>query len=136
MPSRRRSSAMRHSLRNTAAAIPTTGSISSTSGQRRPLARRSCMRTVPFAMLLGLLVAANAGAADDNLDRVMALLAQRTHGHVSFVEEDHLALLERPVRSSGELFYDRPDRLEKRTLAPRPRSLILEHGSDTVQAGG
>lgn len=93
------------------------------------------MRAVHCALLLGLLLAANAAAATDDLDRVMALLAQRTHGHVSFVEEDHLALLDRPVRSSGELLYDRPDRLEKRTLAPRARSVILENGTVTVQAG-
>jgi hypothetical protein len=94
------------------------------------------MRIVDLAMLLGLLLAGNARATVDDLDRVMGLLAQRAHGHVSFVEEDHLAVLDRPVRSSGELLYDRPDRLEKRTLVPHPTSLILEHGSVTVQAGG
>jgi hypothetical protein len=75
-------------------------------------------------------------AAESDLDRLMALLAERMHGHVSFVEEDYLAVLDRPVRSSGELFYDRPDRLEKRTLAPHPASVILEHGSVTIQARG
>jgi hypothetical protein len=87
-------------------------------------------------MLLGLLVAVKARGADNDLDRLMALLAERAHGHVSFVEEDHLAVLDRPVRSSGELLYDRPDRLEKRTLAPHPASLILENGSVTIQSGG
>jgi Outer membrane lipoprotein carrier protein LolA-like len=91
---------------------------------------------VHFAMLVGLFVAARALAAADDLDRLMALLAQRTHGHVSFVEEDHLAVLDRPVRSSGELLYDRPDRLEKRTLAPHAASLILQHGSVTIESRG
>jgi Outer membrane lipoprotein carrier protein LolA-like len=91
---------------------------------------------VHFAMLVGLFVAARARAGADDLDRLMALLAQRTHGHVSFVEEDHLAVLDRPVRSSGELLYDRPDRLEKRTLAPHAASLILEHGSVTIESRG
>jgi hypothetical protein len=89
-----------------------------------------------FAMLLGLLMAVSVRAAESDLDRLMALLAERMHGHVSFVEEDYLAVLDRPVRSSGELFYDRPDRLEKRTLAPHPASVILEHGSVTIQARG
>jgi hypothetical protein len=98
---------------------------------------RSAMRkTVHFAMLLSVLIAVTTRAADADLDRLMALLAARVHGHVSFVEEDDLAVLDRPVRSSGELFYDRPDRLEKRTLAPRPASVILEHGSVTIQAHG
>jgi hypothetical protein len=90
---------------------------------------------VHFAMLLGLLVAVSTRAAENDLDPLMALLAERTHGHVSYVEEDHLAVLDRPVRSSGELLYDRPDRLEKRTLAPHPASLILEHGTVTIQSG-
>lgn len=90
---------------------------------------------VHFAMLLGLLVAVRIRAAENDLDPLMALLAERTHGHVSYVEEDHLAVLDRPVRSSGELLYDRPDRLEKRTLAPHPASLILEHGTVTIQSG-
>jgi hypothetical protein len=90
---------------------------------------------VHFAMLLGLLVAVRIRAAENDLEPLMALLAERTHGHVSYVEEDHLAVLDRPVRSSGELLYDRPDRLEKRTLAPHPASLILEHGTVTIQSG-
>jgi hypothetical protein len=90
---------------------------------------------VHFAMLLGLLVPVRIRAAENDLDPLMGLLAERTHGHVSYVEEDHLAVLDRPVRSSGELLYDRPDRLEKRTLAPHPASLILEHGTVTIQSG-
>jgi hypothetical protein len=93
------------------------------------------MRSAYFGALLGLILAAHASAAAADLDRVMDALAQHVHGHASFVEEDHLALLERPVVSSGELFYDRPDRLEKRTLAPRARSVILEHGTLTIQTG-
>jgi outer membrane lipoprotein carrier protein LolA len=91
---------------------------------------------VHFTMLLGIMVPVSALAAASELDRLMALLAQRTHGHVSFVEEDHLAVLDRPVRSSGELLYDRPDRLEKRTLAPHAASLRLEHGSITIESRG
>jgi hypothetical protein len=87
-------------------------------------------------MLLALLIAVDVRAAASDLSRVMALLAARAHGHVSFVEDDYLAVLDRPVHSSGELFYDRPERLEKRTLAPRPASIVLEHGSVTIQARG
>lgn len=90
---------------------------------------------VHVAMLLGLLLAPTVRAAENDLDLLLALLAERTHGHVNFVEEDHLAVLEQPVRSSGELLYDRPDHLEKRTFAPRPASLILDNGSVTIQSG-
>jgi hypothetical protein len=88
-----------------------------------------------FALALALLCTKSVHAGQDNLDSLMSLLAQRAHGHVTFVEQQYLAVLDRPVQSSGELLYDRPDRLEKRTLAPRPESLILEHGSLTIQYG-
>ncbi|HUI60978.1 MAG TPA: LolA-related protein [Steroidobacteraceae bacterium] len=69
------------------------------------------------------------------LDRLMSALAQRKHGHVAFVEQKFIALLERPVESSGELLYDAPDRLEKRTVKPRPESLVLEGGVVTARRG-
>ena len=76
-----------------------------------------------------------ADAASQDLDRLMGLLAQRQHGHVSFTEQHFLAVLDRPVDSSGELLYDAPDRLEKRTLKPKPETLILQHGVITAQRG-
>jgi hypothetical protein len=86
--------------------------------------------------LLCVLVGADAvRAADSDLDRLMSALAQRKHGHVTFVERKFIALLDRPVESSGELFYDAPDRLEKRTLKPKPESLVLAGGVLTAQRG-
>lgn len=67
--------------------------------------------------------------------RLLELLAQRRHGHVSFTETQYLAILDRPLHSSGELLYDAPDRLEKRTVEPRAETLILEHGVLTAHRG-
>jgi hypothetical protein len=39
------------------------------------------------------------------------------------------------VESYGELSYDAPDRLEKRTLEPRPETLLLAGDVLTVQRG-
>ncbi len=76
------------------------------------------------------------GAADVSLlDRVMGALAQRKHGHVSFTEKKYIALLDQPVESSGELLYDAPDRLEKKTVKPKPEDLVLEGGIVTAQRG-
>jgi len=69
------------------------------------------------------------------LDELLQMLAQRRHGHVTFTEVQELAILDRPLQSSGELLYDAPDRLEKRTLQPKPEDLLLEHGVLTVQRG-
>jgi hypothetical protein len=84
-------------------------------------------------LLLCLLATSLARAAD--IDDLMKLLAQRQHGHVTFTEKHFLAVLDRPVESSGELLYDAPDRLEKRTLKPKPENLVLEHGVITAHRG-
>jgi len=85
--------------------------------------------------LLLVVGAPGALAADSDLDQLMSALAQRKHGHVTFVEKKYLALLDRPVESSGELLYDAPDRLEKKTLKPKPESLVLEGGTVSAQRG-
>jgi hypothetical protein len=86
-------------------------------------------------VLCGLVCAATVCAADCDLDRIMSALAQRKHGHVSFVEVKFIAILEKPVESSGELLYDAPDRLEKRTVKPKPESLVASGDVVTAQRG-
>ena len=71
-----------------------------------------------------------------DLDAVMHLLAQRRHGRVEFVEQHFLAVLRRPIESTGEMLYDAPDHLEKRTLQPHPENLVLDGGALTVERGG
>lgn len=66
--------------------------------------------------------------ASDGLDALMHELAAHPSGHVTFTEVQHLAVLDRPLESSGELLYEAPDRLEKRILKPRPETLVLAHG--------
>jgi hypothetical protein len=84
----------------------------------------------------GLLALACLCAAADDFDQVMRSLAARRHGHVEFIEQQFLAVLKRPIESSGELFYDAPDRLEKRTLQPRAEDLVLAGGDLTVERHG
>jgi hypothetical protein len=74
--------------------------------------------------------------AMSDLDAVMGLLAMRQHGRVEFVEQQFLAILDHPVESSGELRYDAPDRLEKRTLLPKSERMVLAGGELTVERGG
>lgn len=87
------------------------------------------------AFLLLLLARVSASAAGD-FDEVMRLLAMRQHGRVEFVEQHFLAVLNHPIESSGEMRYDAPDHLEKRTLLPRPENLVLAGGELTVERGG
>jgi hypothetical protein len=74
-------------------------------------------------------------AADWDIDQLMQTLAQTRSGHVSFVEKKSIAMLDAPVESSGELFYTAPDRLEKRTLKPKPETMILDQGTLLVERG-
>jgi hypothetical protein len=96
--------------------------------ERMPLrARRGRILMVSFcAWLLGS--AAVAAPAMDALDQLMTRLRQHQHRRVSFTEVHVSSLLDRPLTSSGELFYDAPDRLEKRTMKPRPERMVLENG--------
>jgi outer membrane lipoprotein carrier protein LolA len=68
-----------------------------------------------------------------DLNEVMGLLAMRQHDRVEFIEQQFLAVLNHPIESSGELRYDAPDRLEKRTLKPRAETLVLTGGVLTVE---
>lgn len=101
---------------------------------------------MPAALLLAGLVLAGvaqtAAAAEapspgtpPELAALMAHLAQRQHGHIPYTEEHFIGVLDRPLKSSGELFYDAPGRLEKRTLVPKPESAVLDNGTLTVHRG-
>ena len=96
------------------------------------MSRRAALAAV--WVLLANAAAADA-PADPTLDELLNLLAARRHGHVTFTEAHEMAMLKEPLQSSGELSYDAPDRLEKRTLKPRPEVLLLEHGVLTIQRG-
>jgi hypothetical protein len=97
--------------------------------------------TVRAASLAAALAAALCGtaaadsAADPKFQQLLSQLAAQPRGHVSFTEVHHIALLKEPLNSSGELFYEAPDRLEKRTLEPRPETLRLDHGILTAERG-
>jgi Outer membrane lipoprotein carrier protein LolA-like len=77
-----------------------------------------------------------ARGASDELEELMHRMAARRHGEVDFVEQHFLAVLKRPVESSGIMIYDAPGRLEKRTQEPRPETLLLEGDVLTVQRAG
>jgi hypothetical protein len=81
------------------------------------------------------LLSSAAESADESavFGELLELLAERRHDHVTFTEVQQLAILDRPLHSSGELLYDAPDRLEKRTLEPRREDLVLEHGTLSVE---
>lgn len=71
-----------------------------------------------------------------DLDQLMQSLATTRTGHASFIEKKSIAILDKPVESSGELFYTAPDRLEKRTLKPKAESMVLDKDKLIVEQRG
>lgn len=86
---------------------------------------------VGAGLVLGMLHSAAAHAWD--LDQLMQRLARVQQGRASFVERKYLAILDKPIESSGELVYVAPDHLEKRTLKPQPESIVLERDTLTIE---
>jgi len=90
--------------------------------------------------LLGCLaLLAFAGAApaaeDWSLERLLAGFALTREARASFIERKQVSVLDRPLVSSGELHFTAPDRLEKRTLRPRPELLRVEGDQLSIERG-
>ncbi|RWA46833.1 acyltransferase [Cupriavidus sp. UYMSc13B] len=97
----------------------------------------------PFRFLLSILLAGAmlalstpSGAATFGVDQLMSTLAQRKSGRVLFTETKYLAILDKPVQSSGELLFAAPDHLEKRTLSPKSENMVLDGDMLTVERDG
>lgn len=94
------------------------------------------LRRILVALALALaLLPAISHAADWDIDQLMRDLAQTRSGRASFVEKKSIAMLDKPVESSGELFYTAPDHLEKRTLKPKAESMTVDAGTLVIERG-
>src|SRR5690606_29516527 len=104
---------------------------------RQGRARTACRHT-PMKRLVTLLcmlcLAAPAAAAWD-INQLMNDLARRSGGRATFVEKKYLAVLDKPLVSSGELSFTAAGRLEKRTLKPKPELISLDNDILTVEHG-
>ena len=67
---------------------------------------------------------------------LMRDLAQVKKSKATFVEHKYLSMLKKPLSFSGTLEYTAPGRLEKRTLLPKPESMVLDQDRLEVQSGG
>jgi outer membrane lipoprotein-sorting protein len=81
--------------------------------------------------LLGLNL--SAPAAQFTVAELMSAFADHTYGTVSFSEKKYISMLDIPVESSGELLFVPPARLEKRTLKPKPETLVLDGDALTIE---
>ncbi|HEY8904432.1 MAG TPA: LolA-related protein [Rhodoferax sp.] len=94
----------------------------------QPLRRRLKL----FTAILGMVLCASSYAADWALPDLMHVLAQKKSGKASFVEKKYIGILDKPLESSGELSFEAPDRLEKRTLKPNPETMLLDGDKLTI----
>lgn len=97
--------------------------------------RRMPRRAFALALLTAVLWPACSMAADWDVGQLMQSLAKVASGRATFVETKYLAMLDRPLQSSGELVYRAPDHLEKRTLKPRPETLVIDGDTLAIERG-
>jgi outer membrane lipoprotein-sorting protein len=74
-------------------------------------------------------------AGEWNIEQLMDNLAQVRSSHATFIEKKSIAMLTAPIESSGELIYDAPDHLEKRTVKPKPELMILDKDNLLIEMG-
>lgn len=97
---------------------------------------RTGVRTLAaLALGLSLLTLSPAALAAWDLQQLMDTLAQNKSGQTTFVEKKYIAMLDKPVESSGELVFTAPDGLEKRTLKPKPESMLIKGGELFIERG-
>lgn len=95
---------------------------------------RPCWRLC-LILLLSCITGLAQAAPAWGLPQLMESLAAQSGGQTGFVEKKYLAVLERPLESSGLLVYSPPDRLEKITLKPKPESMVLVGDTLTLERG-
>jgi hypothetical protein len=94
------------------------------------------MRALVLVLVLALAAPAAAAAADWDVTRLFETLARERPGKATFQERKFLALLDRPLESSGELTFTPPDRMEKRTLVPREERVTVDGERVTLERAG
>ena len=86
--------------------------------------------------LAALLLAAASANAQWSATELFAMIAKDRPGRATFHERKFMALLDRPVESTGELTFTPPDRLEKRTITPRPERVTVDAERVTLERAG
>jgi outer membrane lipoprotein-sorting protein len=101
------------------------------------MARLTRLRFRLWALLVWLVLPVSplVQAAPLSIAQLMAGLAKSPQGAATFTEKKFIAILEQPVESSGELLFIAPARLEKRTLKPKPETMVLDGDTLTLERG-
>ncbi len=128
---------------------------SRTSGRSAPQPRKDSLHVVSFALIAALVLSAGPAIADTpaptseapppalvsgtpatgtKLDPVFKLLEQQRFA-AKFSEQKHVALLARPLKSSGTITFDREKGIARAVTAPKPQLVVLTKTSLKIVKG-
>jgi outer membrane lipoprotein-sorting protein len=96
------------------------------------------MRPFSFAASLALTLACCASVHAQSafsLADLFALTARQTRSQTTFTEKKFIKGLDAPIESSGELSFEAPDHMVKRTVLPKPETLKLDGRQVTLERG-
>lgn len=77
----------------------------------------------------------SASAADVDMKSLMQKFAANKQTKAEFTERKYVRILDSPVESSGDLTFQAPDRLEKRTKLPRAETMLVEGNKVSIERG-
>jgi outer membrane lipoprotein-sorting protein len=102
-----------------------------TSGSKIRIERR--FRALLAALALGW---GTASAWALELPELMGLLSKQKSGEATFTEQRFVRGIEGPLAASGVLSFTAPDKLSRRTLSPRPESMVVDGNTLTLSRSG
>lgn len=94
------------------------------------------LRIAAIAWLATVPCIPSALADDWQLTQLMQIMAQHKTGKATFVEKKYIGIIDQPIVSTGALSFVAPDKLEKRTLTPKPEALLLNGDILTIDRAG
>lgn len=103
--------------------------------RRRTDRRGALARLAALAAVLALPARGRADAAAFDLVRLMQMLGQVKAGEATFVETRTVAMLDRPLESSGRLRFEAPDTFVRETLKPRRERMAIVGDNLTMSLG-
>ncbi len=98
----------------------------------------SGLKTRLDALLLGLalLLGAASPAWAFDLSELMSQLARQKSGEAGFVEQRFVRGVDGPLNSAGTLSFTAPDKLARKTVTPRPESMMVDGNTLTLSRAG
>jgi outer membrane lipoprotein-sorting protein len=94
------------------------------------------MKLLPVFILAVLIACGgSAKASDIDMPSLMQLFAASKSMKAEFVERKYLRVLDAPVESRGDLLFQAPSRLEKRTQLPRAEIMLIDGNKVSIERG-